>query len=268
MLSSVLFYRFSGNFAMEDLSCLIKPRKIPKIQAFQICDSLTFLTFIIKHLCYNKFMKIIILILIAYLLGSIPTGLWIGKKFYNINLREHGSGNTGTTNTFRILGKKAGIVTLTVDILKGTLATLLPIWMGLEGSLPLFIGFFAVLGHTYPIFAQFKGGKAVATSAGVLLGFAPSFFGFLLAIFLITLYLFSMISLASMTAATIAIVGILTFPAIGFLINRYDLIFTLMVLAIAGIVIFRHQDNLKRIKTKKENLVPWGLNLSKQEPKK
>lgn len=212
-------------------------------------------------------MKIALTIVIAYLLGSIPTGLWIGKKFYNVNLREHGSGNTGTTNTFRILGKKAGIVTLAVDILKGTLATLLPIWLGLGGSLPLFIGFFAVLGHTYPIFAQFKGGKAVATSAGILLGFAPHFFIFLLGVFLIVLYLFSMISLASVTAAVVAIIGVLTFPAVGFLIDRYDLVFTLLVLAIAGIILFRHQDNMKRIKTKTENLVPWGLNLTKQTPK-
>lgn len=212
-------------------------------------------------------MKIALTIVIAYLLGSIPTGLWIGKKFYNVNLREHGSGNTGTTNTFRILGKKAGIVTLAVDILKGTLATLLPIWLGLGGSLPLFIGFFAVLGHTYPIFAQFKGGKAVATSAGVLLGFAPNFFIFLLGVFLIVLYLFSMISLASVTAAVVAIIGVLTFPAVGFLIDRYDLVFTLLVLAIAGIILYRHQDNLKRIKAKTENLVPWGLNVSKQIPK-
>lgn len=213
-------------------------------------------------------MKIVLTILIAYLLGSIPTGLWIGKKFYNINLREHGSGNTGTTNTFRILGKKAGIVTLTVDILKGTLATLLPIWLGLDGSFPLVIGFFAVLGHTYPVFAQLKGGKAVATSAGVLLGFAPSFFAFLLGIFLICLYLFSMISLSSVTAAVVAILGVLMFPAVGFLMNRYDLIFTLLVLTIAGIILYRHQDNIKRIKTKTENLVPWGLNLTKQKPKK
>lgn len=212
-------------------------------------------------------MKIALTILIAYVLGSIPTGLWIGQKFYKINLREHGSGNTGTTNTFRILGKKAGIVTLAVDILKGTLATLLPIWLGLGGSLPLFIGFFAVLGHTYPIFAQFKGGKAVATSAGALLGFAPHFFIFLLGVFLIVLYFFSMISLASVTAAVVAIIGVLTFPAMGFLIDRYDLVFTLLVLAIAGIILYRHQDNLKRIKAKTENLVPWGLNVSKQIPK-
>ncbi len=112
--------------------------------------------------------------IIAYLLGSIQTGLWIGKAFYHINLREHGSGNTGTTNTFRVLGVKAGLVVLVVDILKGTIATILPVWLGVTAVSPLLIGLFAILGHTFPIFAGFKGGKAVATSAGILLGFAPT----------------------------------------------------------------------------------------------
>lgn len=213
-------------------------------------------------------MKSFVLIIIAYLLGSIPTGLWIGQKFYKINLREYGSGNTGTTNTFRILGKKAGIVTLTVDILKGTLATLLPSWFGLEGSLPIIIGCFAVLGHTYPLFAQFKGGKAVATSAGVLLGFAPAFLSFLALVFVTNLYLFSMISLASVTSATIAVLGVLIFPALGVFLSSYDLVFTGLIIGIATLIIIRHKDNLHRIRSKTENLIPWGLNLSKQKPLK
>lgn len=209
-------------------------------------------------------MKIILLIIIAYFLGSIPTGLWIGQFVYKINLREHGSGNTGTTNTFRILGVKAGLVTLLVDVLKGTLATLLPLLLHLHSISPILIGFFAVLGHTFPIFAQFKGGKAVATSAGVLLGFAPLFFLFLASIFLIILYLFSMISLASILTAIVAVITLLLSPAFAFLIPRNDPIFVLIVLMLAAIIIYRHLDNIKRIKAKKENLVPWGLNLSKQ----
>ncbi len=89
-------------------------------------------------------MNIIIMIIIAYLLGSIQTGLWIGKYFYQVNLRQHGSGNTGTTNTFRILGVKAGIVTLTIDILKGTLATLIPIILGITTVSP-FLSVFLLL---------------------------------------------------------------------------------------------------------------------------
>ncbi|EIQ82064.1 UNVERIFIED_CONTAM: glycerol-3-phosphate 1-O-acyltransferase PlsY [Streptococcus canis] len=213
-------------------------------------------------------MKLIFFILIAYLLGSIPTGLWIGQHFYHVNLREHGSGNTGTTNTFRILGIKAGMTTLVIDILKGTLATILPVVFGLTTVSPIVIGFFAVLGHTFPIFAQFKGGKAVATSAGVLLGFAPWYLLSLALVFLLTLYLFSMISLASVVSAIVAVLIVLIFPAIHFLLPRYDWFLTFIVMLLAAIIITRHQDNIKRMKHHSENLVPWGLNLSKQTPQK
>src|SRR3712207_419576 len=211
-------------------------------------------------------MKLILLILTAYLLGSIPTGLWIGQYFYNINLREHGSGNTGTTNTFRILGLKAGAATLLIDIFKGTLATLLPVLVGATNVSPIAIGFFAVLGHTFPIFAGFKGGKAVATSAGVLLGFAPLYLLFLAAVFVLTLYLFSMISLVSLTASVVAVISVLTFPAAHFLLPGYDWLLTITIIVLAAIIILRHQDNMKRIKQQSENLIPWGLNLSKQQP--
>lgn len=209
-------------------------------------------------------MKITLLIIIAYLLGSIPTGLWIGLYFYKINLREHGSGNTGTTNTFRILGVKAGLVTLFVDILKGTISTILPLLLGVHSISPILIGFFAVLGHTFPLFAQFKGGKAVATSAGVLLGFAPLFFLFLAVVFVLILYLFSMISLSSILTAVVAVIMVSLSPNFGFLIPHSDLVFVLTVLMLASIIIYRHMDNIKRILAKKENLVPWGLNLLKQ----
>lgn len=209
-------------------------------------------------------MKITLLIIIAYLLGSIPTGLWIGLYFYKINLREHGSGNTGTTNTFRILGVKAGLITLFVDILKGTISTILPLLLGVHSISPILIGFFAVLGHTFPLFAQFKGGKAVATSAGVLLGFAPLFFLFLAVVFVLILYLFSMISLSSILTAVVAVIMVSLSPYFGFLIPYRDLVFVLTVLMLASIIIYRHMDNIKRILAKKENLVPWGLNLLKQ----
>lgn len=217
---------------------------------------------------YNGSMNTLIYLLIAYLLGSIPTGLWIGQRIYGKNLREFGSGNTGTTNTFRILGKKAGTVTLLVDLLKGTLATLIPIWFGGSFLSPIIIGFFAVLGHTFPIFAQFKGGKAVATSAGVILGFAPQFFLYLLVIFLVTLYLTSMISYASITVAITALLGLLIFPAVGIILNQYDLIFSLIISLMSAVILIRHKDNMKRIASKEENLVPFGLNLTKQSPKK
>ena len=213
-------------------------------------------------------MMTIVLLILAYLLGSIPSGLWIGQIFFNINLREHGSGNTGTTNTFRILGKKAGMATFVIDFFKGTLATLLPLIFHVQGVSPIVFGLLAVIGHTFPVFAGFKGGKAVATSAGVIFGFAPLFCLYLAVVFFGTLYLGSMISLSSVTAALAAVLGVILFPLIGFLLPSYDLLFVVIILALASLIIIRHKDNINRIRNKTENLVPWGLNLTHQEPKK
>lgn len=207
-------------------------------------------------------------LILAYLLGSIPTGLWIGQIFFKKNLREYGSGNTGTTNTFRILGKTAGTVTFAIDFLKGTLATLLPLLLHINGISPMIFGLIAVLGHTFPIFAEFKGGKAVATSAGVVLGFSPLFFSYLIIIFIVTLYLGSMISLASIVVAGFAIISVLIFPLLGIILSSYDLLFTLIIILLASIILIRHRDNMERIKNKTENLIPWGINITKQVPKK
>ncbi|MEA8986017.1 glycerol-3-phosphate acyltransferase, partial [Campylobacter jejuni] len=141
-------------------------------------------------------LTIILLLIASYLLGAIPFGLWIGKIFFKKNLHDYGSGNTGTTNTFRILGVKAGISVFAFDLLKGTLATLLPLFFHINGVSPLIYGLLAVIGHTFTIFDRFKGGKAVATSAGVILGFSPLFLIYLLVVFIIVLWLFSMISLS------------------------------------------------------------------------
>lgn len=212
-------------------------------------------------------MMTIVLLILAYLLGSIPSGLWIGQIFFKINLREHGSGNTGTTNTFRILGKKAGMATFVIDFFKGTIATLLPLIYQVQGVSPLVFGLLAVIGHTFPVFAGFKGGKAVATSAGVIFGFAPLFCLYLAVVFFGTLYLGSMISLSSVTAALAAVLGVILFPLIGFILTNYDLLFVAIILALASLIIIRHKDNINRIRNKTENLVPWGLNLTHQEPK-
>ena len=213
-------------------------------------------------------MMTIVLLILAYLLGSIPSGLWIGQIFFKINLREHGSGNTGTTNTFRILGNKAGMATFVIDFFKGTIAALLPLIFHVQGVSPLVFGLLAVIGHTFPVFAGFKGGKAVATSAGVIFGFAPLFCLYLAVVFFGTLYLGSMISLSSVTAALAAVLGVILFPLIGFLLPSYDLLFVVIILALASLIIIRHKDNINRIQNKTENLVPWGLNLTHQKPKK
>lgn len=212
-------------------------------------------------------LTIILLLIASYLLGAIPFGLWIGKIFFKKNLHDYGSGNTGTTNTFRILGVKAGIAVFIFDLLKGTLATLLPLIFHINGVSPLIFGLLAVIGHTLSIFDHFKGGKAVATSAGVVLGFSPFFLLYLLVIFILVLWLFSMISLSSVVAAIFALLGILIFPSFGFILTSYDLLFSIIIFALAIIIIFRHKTNLKRIKNHCESLVPFGLNLSRQKEK-
>ncbi|NQG97457.1 glycerol-3-phosphate 1-O-acyltransferase PlsY [Streptococcus suis] len=210
----------------------------------------------------------VLLLLTAYLLGSIPSGLWIGQAFFKINIREHGSGNTGTTNTFRILGPKAGTIVFLIDFFKGTLATLLPILLHAQGISPIVFGLVAVLGHTFPIFAQFKGGKAVATSAGMLMGFAPAFCFYLILVFALCLYLTSMVSMSSVVAAGAAILGALLFPIISFLLTSYDWLFTVIIVFLGSFVIIRHKENIQRIIKKEENLVPFGLNLTRQVKKK
>ena len=129
-------------------------------------------------------MEVILLCIIAYLLGSIPSGVWIGQKFYNKDIRHYGSGNTGATNTFRILGVKAGTLAAIGDVLKGTIATFIPIYLKTDIH-PILIGLFAILGHVYPIFLKFKGGKAVATTAGVALAIHPFFLFVFVGVFLV-----------------------------------------------------------------------------------
>lgn len=148
-------------------------------------------------------MDYIIFGIIAYLLGSIPFALIIGKLGYKIDIREHGSGNLGATNAFRVLGIKAGSIVILGDILKGTAAAVLPQLFHAD-AYPLIIGIIAVLGHTYPIFAKFKGGKAVATSGGMILGINPILFIIMIATFLLSLYLSKYVSLSSMITGVVA----------------------------------------------------------------
>ena len=128
-------------------------------------------------------------------------------------------------------------------------------------------GLLAVLGHTFPIFAGFKGGKAVATSAGVLIGFSPLFLVILAIYFFSSLYLTSMISFSSVTVAVLASIGVLILPLTGWILPSYDLIFTIVVLALAALIIIRHKDNIERILNKNENIVTWGKNITHQNPK-
>ncbi|WP_335868967.1 glycerol-3-phosphate 1-O-acyltransferase PlsY [Bacillus sp. 2205SS5-2] len=196
-------------------------------------------------------MIIAIILILAYLLGSIPSGLLIGKIFFNKDIREHGSGNLGGTNTFRTLGVKAGLVVTIMDILKGTVATILPVLFGVVDELHLLIaGLLAVFGHIFPIFAGFRGGKAVATSGGVLLAYSPILFLVLFVSFFLFLFLTKYVSLSSILASVTAILYTL-------FIGEKDLPLILVVGTLAFFVIYRHKANIIRIKNKTEPKIKW-----------
>lgn len=210
-------------------------------------------------------MKIILLFVVAYLLGSIPSGVWIGKVFFHKDIRDYGSGNTGTTNTFRVLGKKAGFTVFVMDVLKGTCATVLPLIFGVDIN-PLWFGIAAILGHTFPIFANFKGGKAVATSAGMLLGYHPLFFLYSAAIFLIILYLSSMVSVASMVGAILITISTIILPLVlPAILPQQDWLLTAIAFAVSVFIIFRHRENIQRIKKGTESRVSFGLHPQKKD---
>jgi glycerol-3-phosphate acyltransferase PlsY len=183
----------------------------------------------------------------AYFLGSIPTAVWVGRAKYDLDVREHGSKNAGATNTFRVLGKKAGRVVLTIDILKGMLAVLLPYFvLPLPFSSPhlthiqLVASFMAVLGHVFPVFAGFKGGKGVATSLGVIVGLQPAAAAICLVVFLAVFIATQYVSLGSISAAVVFSGCLWLFP-----INTLAL--PIFGSLLAFIVIFAHRKNIKRL---------------------
>ncbi|CUL33593.1 glycerol-3-phosphate 1-O-acyltransferase PlsY [Listeria monocytogenes] len=194
--------------------------------------------------------NLILLSLLAYVIGSIPSGLWIGKIFYKKDIREFGSGNLGATNSFRVLGIKAGSIVTVMDILKGTVATLLPYFfqLNVDHHFWLLTGAFAIIGHSFPLFAGFRGGKAVATSAGVILAYAPLLFVAALVVFLVTLKLSKYVSLSSMIGALAALI-------ISFFMGDWILI--ILVACIATFVIWRHRANITRIRNGEEPKIKW-----------
>ncbi|WP_345238920.1 glycerol-3-phosphate 1-O-acyltransferase PlsY [Pontibacillus salipaludis] len=192
-------------------------------------------------------MSYVLFAIIAYIVGSIPSGLIVGKLGYNIDIREHGSGNLGGTNTFRVLGKKAGLIVTISDILKGTIAARIP-WMFAADVNILIIGIFAVIGHMYPIFAKFKGGKAVATSGGVILAVEPILFGVMLLTFFIMLKISKYVSLSSMVTGIVTVIMSIILGHIGLII---------VTSILTAFVIYRHRSNIKRIMDKTEPKIKW-----------
>ncbi|NLC65021.1 MAG: glycerol-3-phosphate 1-O-acyltransferase PlsY [Erysipelothrix sp.] len=199
-------------------------------------------------------MRQILAILIGYLIGSIPFALVIGKVFYKVDIREMGSGNLGGTNAGRNLGAKAGVAVAVLDVLKATLA--MTIVRFIAPDYIIYAGFFATLGHCFPVFANFRGGKAVSTAFGFLLGITifltqrPLIHLLLpLGIFFLVLYLSKMVSFSAMIALTIA-------TALLF-ITQNNLTISLTFLLITIIVIYRHKENINRIINKEERKITW-----------
>ncbi|MEE1106519.1 glycerol-3-phosphate 1-O-acyltransferase PlsY [Macrococcoides canis] len=182
-------------------------------------------------------MQIALLLVIAYLLGAIPTGLIVGKQFFNKDIRNFGSGNLGATNTFRVLGKNAGIFVTIFDVAKGVLPAAFPILFDLDIH-GIWFGLASIIGHVYPIYLKFKGGKAVATSAGVILGVNPIVFLIIAVIFFTLLFTTRMVSLTSILTSIGNFITTLFFD---------DIILKIISFLIMLIIIIRHQSNIKRI---------------------
>lgn len=196
-------------------------------------------------------MKTLLFIVIAYLLGSIPSGVWVGKLLYKKDIRNYGSGNSGATNAFRVFGKKAGTIVILLDFIKGIVATTLPIMFDVDVH-PLIIGLFSGIGHAYPIFANFVGGKAAATTGGIIFAVYPGYFLFAFTIFALSVYVTSVVSFSSMLFGVVLV--IISFFA-------HDIIFTLITLFMAAFLIYRHQENIERLKKGEEREVSFGLHL-------
>ncbi len=203
----------------------------------------------------SEVVLIIILSVVAYFLGSIPSAVWIGKALHGIDVREFGSGNAGATNTFRVLGKKAGSIVLIMDMLKGFLAAYMVNFTAINATtspyqyvnIQLLFGLLAVVGHLFPIFAQFKGGKGIATLFGMIvcIDYKPALLcmGIFLFILLVTRY----VSLGSILAAV-------SFPFLMVYVFKEDVpLFIAFGITAALMVVLTHQKNIRKLVNGTEN---------------
>ena len=201
--------------------------------------------------------NLLVIILVSYLLGSIPTSILVGKWFYGLDIREHGSGNAGATNVFRVLGWKPGVAVMLVDIGKGAAATLYAsqIVFSPIGIDPVYLkilaGLSAVFGHIWTVFAGFRGGKGVATAAGMLFALYPIAGLICLAVFLIIAFTTRYMSLASMLAAVcLPIVLLIMNNIFHKLVQPPLFVFSIFI---AVLIVYTHRSNIKRLLAGTEN---------------
>lgn len=205
-------------------------------------------------------LNLVLLLVSSYLTGSIPTSIITGKVLRGIDIREHGSGNAGGTNVFRVLGWKPALFVALVDVFKGWLPTaiyatwILPAQLPLQdtGTIQILCGFGAVLGHTYTVFAGFRGGKGVGTAAGMLLALFPVAFSLCLVVFILTLLISGYVSLSSILAAASLPVFLLVLPPLTG-ISSPPLSLLIFSLLIPWFIIFTHRSNIHRIRAGTEN---------------
>jgi glycerol-3-phosphate acyltransferase PlsY len=209
------------------------------------------------------------LIILAYLIGSIPSSLIVSRSQFNIDIRDYGSGNAGATNTFRVLGSKWGTLVMIMDMLKGLiavkLALLLPYYIGNEFERTNFqigLGLAAVLGHIFPIWAEFRGGKGVATLFGLIISISPWTALSCVGVFLVVLYLTRFVSLSSILAS-------MAFPVFILVVFNVDNIaYRIFAIAVALLVVMTHQKNIGRLLSGVENKVPIFKNRDRRRSKR
>ena len=208
----------------------------------------------------------VLAIVVAYLLGSIPTAVWVGKFFYGIDVRDHGSGNAGATNTFRVLGKKAGIPVLLFDVFKGWAAVMLVHVFVEPGQssdeffhLQLRLGAAALAGHVFPVWAGFRGGKGVASLLGIVIALNLQAALLSMAVFLLVLILTRYVSLSSILASLAFPVGVML------IIKSSTPSMVVFSLLISLVVVITHQKNIERLVNKRESRVKFKRNSSQPE---
>src|ERR1043165_6626015 len=202
-------------------------------------------------------MQEIFLIIVAYLIGSIPTAVWVSRGFFGIDIRDYGSGNAGATNTYRVLGPKWGTFVMIIDMLKAIVAVKLAFHLPYQEhsdfyliNMQLALGVTAVVGHIFPIWAEFRGGKGVASIFGMVLGIQPNVALCCVGVFILVLYLTRYVSLSSILAG-------LAFPVfILFIFNEPETLYRVFAISVALMVLLTHQKNIGRIIKGNENRLP------------